>query len=36
MIEMSTNPSVQIAIRRAHEERSRFVHKVLGWVFGSR
>ncbi len=36
MIEMTTNPSVQDAIRRAHEERSKMVHQAWGWLFGSR
>lgn len=36
MIEMSANPSIQTAIRRAHEERSKVVHQIWIWVFGSR
>ncbi len=36
MIEMTTNPSVQDAIRRAHEERSKVILQLWGWLTGSR
>lgn len=36
MIEMTTNPSVQDAIRRAHEERSKVIHQLWAWLTGSR
>ena len=36
MIEMTTNPAIQNAIRRAHEERSKAVAIFWFWLFGSR
>ncbi|QFT71622.1 hypothetical protein FIU92_01155 [Ruegeria sp. THAF33] len=36
MIEMTTNPAAQMAILRAHQERSRVVWQFCGWIFGSR
>ncbi len=36
MIEMTTNPAAQMAILRAHQERSQVVWQFWGWIFGSR
>ncbi len=36
MIEVSTNPAMVRAFRRAHLERSRAVNNALKWLFGSR
>ncbi len=36
MIEMTTNPAIQSAIHRAHEERGKAVVGFWSWLFGSR
>ncbi len=36
MIEMTTNPAIQNAIHRAHEERGKVVVGFWSWLFGSR
>lgn len=36
MIEMTTNPTAQKAILRAHQERGKAIRSFWKWVLGSR